>query len=156
MGIRVRIAILLCSHINHRHQRMSRLPLRPSGKAASQVAAAVLVHRPQDEVEIVARAFVVNEVVGLGDVQLAADDGPKTCLLRLGVELQRAVHGPVIGDSHGVHAVFFGLFNQVANADGTVEHGILRVDVQVGEALRHEKLCGDEMELQEILRTFLI
>ena len=35
--------------------------------------------------------------------------------------------------ANSVHTVFFGRFNQVADADGTVEHGILRVDVQVGE-----------------------
>ena len=34
---------------------------------------------------------------------------------------------------NGVHVIFFRLFNHVADADGTVEHGILRVDVQVGE-----------------------
>jgi len=39
----------------------------------------------------------------------------------------------VIRDRNGVHAVFFRLFNQVADADGTVEHGILRVDVEVSE-----------------------
>ncbi len=93
--------------------------------------------------EVVARALVVDEVVGLGDVQLAADDGPQASLLGLGVELQRAVHRPVVGDSHGVHAVFFGLLNQVADADGTVEHGILRVDVQVGEGGHGGKVWAD-------------
>lgn len=38
---------------------------------------------------------------------------------------------------NGVHAVFFHLFNQVFDAAGTVEHGILRVDVQVGESCSH-------------------
>ncbi|CAK8715510.1 hypothetical protein LDFHOB_04825 [Candidatus Electronema aureum] len=118
-----------------------------------QIAVAVLVHRQQDEVEVVARALVVDEMVGLGDVQLAADDGPQPGLLRLGVELQCAVHRPVVGDSHGVHAVFFGLLNQVADADGTVEHGVLRVDVEVGEGLRHEKLCGDDVEMRAMFRA---
>jgi hypothetical protein len=54
-------------------------------------------------------------------------------LLRLGVELQRAAHGPVVSDSHGVYAIFFGLFNQIADTEGAVEHEMLRVDVQVGE-----------------------
>jgi hypothetical protein len=43
----------------------------------------------------------------------------------------------VVGDSYGVHAVFFRLLDQVADADGTVEHRILRVDVQVGVG-RHD------------------
>ncbi len=108
-----------------------------------QVAVAVLVHRQEDEVEVVARALVVDEVVSLGDVQLAADDGTQASFLGLGVELQRAVHRPVVGDSHGVHAVFFRFLNQVADADGTIEHGILRVDVQMGEhegKIEREKL----------------
>ncbi|CAK8716476.1 hypothetical protein LDFHOB_05810 [Candidatus Electronema aureum] len=109
-----------------------------------QVAVAVLVHRQEDEVEVVARALVVNEMVGLGDVQLAADDGAQSGFLGLGVELQRAVHGPVVSDSHGVHAVFFGLVDQVADADGTVEHRILGVDVEVGERGRHFLSQGRE------------
>jgi hypothetical protein len=52
----------------------------------------------------------------------------------------------VVGDSHGVHAVFFGFLNQVANADGTVEHRILRVDVQVDEGGAWEDRVSVAME----------
>ena len=90
-----------------------------------------------------ARALVVDKVVSLGDVQLAADDGAQASFLGLGVEFQRAVHGPVIRDRHGVHAVFFRLLNQVADADRAVEHGILRVNVQVGEGRHGGKVWAD-------------
>jgi hypothetical protein len=94
-----------------------------------QVAIAVLIHCQQDEAEVVARLF------------------------RLAVELQCAAHGPVVSDRHGVHAVFFGFLNQVIDADRTIEHGILGVDVQVGEGLRHEKLCGDNIEMRAMFRA---
>ena len=87
--------------------------------------------------EIMARALVMDQMVGLRDIELAAHQGLDPGLIGLGVKLQCTVHSPVIRDRHGVHAVGLGLINQVSKTDGPVEHGILGVDVEMDERGGH-------------------
>lgn len=61
---------------------------------------------------------------------------------------------------NSVHAVFFRLFNQVADADGTVDHGMLRVEEdedgehkEVKEQQRNTNFIGDNEALRPSSET---
>ena len=95
--------------------------------------------------EIMTRALVMDEMVGLRDVELTAHQGLDPGLIGLGVELQGTVHGPVIRDCHGVHAVGLGFIYQISETDGPVKHGILGMDVEMDKGDGHK-----------ILRNFFI
>ena len=114
------------------------------GQAAEfhQVGVPGPVHGQGDQVEVVAGGAVVAEHAVLGHVELAADDGFDPGLLRLFVEFERAVHGAVVGDGHRRHVEFLGALDEVTDADGAVEHGILGVDVQMDKGCGHETFRG--------------
>jgi hypothetical protein len=71
----------------------------------------------------------------VGHVHLGADDGRDALVPAGGVELQDAVHVPVIGDAEGGLAVGRRRRHQGLEARGAVEHGVLGVDVEVGEGV---------------------
>ena len=114
------------------------------GQAAEfhQVGVAGPVHGQGDQVKVVAGGAVVAKHAVLGHVELAADNGLDAGLVRLLVEFERAVHGAVVGDGHRRHVEFFGALDQVADADGAVEHGILGVDVQMDKGCGHGTFRG--------------
>jgi len=68
-----------------------------------------------------------------GHVELAADDGLDPRLVGLLVEVDGTVHVAVVGDGHGGHPEFLGLFEEVAEADGAVQEAVLGVEVEMDE-----------------------
>ncbi len=105
-----------------------------------------------DEFDQIAIAFIVfcdgGEMVGgvadaLGgaavepaagsDVELASQNRFDTGGAPLAIELQRAEHIAMIGETNRRHAVRFGRREQLCRAIGTVEQGILRMQMQVHE-----------------------
>ena len=112
-----------------------------NGGQFHQVLVAGPVHGQQDDMEVVARGPVLQEPALLGDVELAAHQGPDAGLFRLFVEFQGPVHGAVIGDRHGLHVVFPGAVDEIGQPDGTVQHGVLGMDVEMDKWSRHVRWC---------------
>ncbi len=66
-------------------------------------------------------------------IYLAAHDRLDALFFRRVDEFHDPVHVAMVGDGHGIHAVFLGLFHQGGYLAGSVEHGIERMQVKVGE-----------------------
>ncbi len=64
-------------------------------------------------------------------IQFAADDRLDAGLLAFQVEFSRAEHIAVVGDRHRRHILSLGLLDQIIEADGTVQQGILGVKMKV-------------------------
>ena len=100
-----------------------------------QVLVALHVLAEQDQV--VGRVGDALGVLGKArlrrQVELAADDRLDAGLLALQVELGGAEHVAVVGHGHRRHVQFLGLGDQVVEADGAVQQGILGVEVEVDE-----------------------
>ena len=102
------------------------------GAAAGDVVVAAVV--PPDPLLVVAGG------VG-GEVGLHPDDRLDPRGRRLGVEVVGPEHVAVVGHRDRVHAQLGGPLEHVAQPRRPVEHGVLGVDVEVGEGVgRH--LCG--------------
>ena len=71
----------------------------------------------------------------VGHVHLGADDRGDALVAAGGVELEDAVHVPVVGDAEGRLAVGRRRRHQRLQAGGAVEHRILGVHVQVGKGI---------------------
>ena len=66
-----------------------------------------------------------------GQVRLHADDGLNVVGLGLAPEVEGAEEEAVVAGGHGTHAQLLGVAEEVAQARGTVQHGVLGVHVQV-------------------------
>jgi len=75
------------------------------------------------------------------DVELAADDRPDAGVEALLVELHRAVHDPVVGESHRGHPQLGRLADQPVDPARAIEEGVLGVVVEVDEAFRGVGHC---------------
>ena len=93
-----------------------------------------LVHRQQGQVAV--RVFHRAGLVGAaprGDVRLVAGDRLDPLRFALQVELERAVHVPVVGQRQGGHSELFGPFDQAVDLSRAVQKRIVGMDVQMGE-----------------------
>jgi hypothetical protein len=70
-------------------------------------------------------------------VQLGPEHGLDALLLALLVEVEDPVHVAVIGDPDRRLSVRHRRADDVGDARRAVQHRVLRVDVEVGEAVRH-------------------
>ena len=116
------------------------------------VAGVVLGQQGQVVVELLAPVGVAPGVVHpapagrplvagvVGHVGLGAEDRLDALLAALLVEVEDAVHVPVVGDADRGLAVGDGGPDDLADPGGAVEHRVLGVDVEVGEAAstRHQ------------------
>src|SRR5215217_4984086 len=66
-------------------------------------------------------------------IDLAAHDGLYASLLGLLVELDGAIHHPVVSERDARHVLVLGKGDEVPDPARPVEHRILRMTVQVGE-----------------------
>ena len=82
------------------------------------VAGAVLGQQGQVIGTLIGSRF--GEPALLGDVHLAADDGPDARLLALGIELDGPVEGAVVGEGKALHAQLTGPSHQRPNATKAV------------------------------------
>ena len=98
-----------------------------------EVPVALVVAGQQDQVVWAAFRCAPVDAALVGHVGLAADDGLDAPVLALGVEIDGAIEGAVVGDRQGVHAQFNGLVDQVRDSADPVQHAVLGVVVQVGE-----------------------
>jgi len=69
----------------------------------------------------------------VAEVHLAAQDGLYARLLALLEEAHGPEHVVVVGESHRRHGETFGALDQVRDAQRAIQHGEMRVDVQVNE-----------------------
>ena len=76
----------------------------------------------------------------VGHVGLGADDRLDPLLVALLVEVERAVHVPVIGHADRRLAVADRLGDEFVESRRAVEHRELGVDVEVGEGIGHGTL----------------
>ncbi len=100
-----------------------------------QIGIAGVILRQQHQVVIAVLAageFLVKAGVR-GHIHLAADDRINPRRLGLPVELQNPVHDSVVGDGGAVHAQFLHPPYILLDLVGTVQQGILRVDMQMRE-----------------------
>ena len=112
----------------------------PDGRELDEVLVALAVAREQNEVVVRlpdltpahADRLLVAAVAGR-DVRLHADDGPDALLLRRLAEGPRPEQAAVVGESQRGHLVFLRPADEVGEAVGAVEEGVLGVAVQVNE-----------------------
>ena len=102
-----------------------------------QVLVAGSVHGQQNNMKVVACSLIVDEMAFLGNIKLAADQWLNSGFFCLGIELQSPVHGTMISNGNGIHAVFQAFVDQIAQTDSAVQHGVLGVYVQVNKGCRH-------------------
>ena len=67
------------------------------------------------------------------DIQFAADDGLDTLLVGLLVKADGSEHIAVIGHGNGGHLVLLYFFEQIVQANGSIEEAVLGVNVEVDE-----------------------
>ena len=79
----------------------------------------------------VRRLFVGH--LARGDVGLNAQNRLDAGCVRRLVELDQPVEGPVVGERQRRHALVFRLRHHLRNPGEAVEHGVLGMNVQVGE-----------------------
>ena len=118
----------------------------PSTDEFDQITIALIIFRDGGEmVGGVADALggAAIEPTAGSDVELASQDRFDTGGAPLAIEFQRAEHIAMIGETDRRHAVRFGGREQLCYAIGTVEQGILRMQMQVHEIFmcRHGR-CG--------------
>ena len=127
------------------HARLVQLPLeRGDGGGAEEVVHALGGLGPHGHVgvratagHVIARAVApahagaVGAVRAGGQVRLHADDGLNVVGLGLAPEVEGAEEEAVVAGGHGAHAQLLGVAEEVAQARGTVQHGVLGVHVQV-------------------------
>ena len=83
-------------------------------------------------------AAVFMRHIGLG-----AEDRFDPSGTALFVELERAVHVPVIGDPDCGLTIGMGALHQLVESCSTIEHRELGMDMQVGERIRHRWNCRE-------------
>ena len=78
-------------------------------------------------------------IVFLADVQLAADDGLHTVLVRRIDEVHRAKNIAMVGHGHGGHAQLFHALAKLFHVTGAVKQGVVGVEMQV-DKLGHVRI----------------
>ena len=78
-----------------------------------------------------AHTRTVGAVRAGGQVRLHTNDGLDVVRFSLAPEVEGTKEEAVVTGRHGLHAEFFSVGEQVTQARGTVEHGVLGVHVQV-------------------------
>ena len=142
------------------HARLVQLPLeRGEGGGTEQIVHALGGFSPHGHVgvgatagHVIARAIApahagaVGAVRAGGQVRLHADDGLNVVGLGLAPEVEGAEEEAVVAGGHGTHAQLLGVVEEVAQARGTVQHGVLGVHVQVRKVFGCHgyllKVCG--------------
>ena len=97
----------------------------------------VPLHVPAEQDQVVGRVgdplSLFGEAGFGGQVDLAADERLDAGLLALEVELDGAEHVAVVGDGQGRHVILLCLVDQVLDADGAVQQGVLGMEVEMDE-----------------------
>ena len=93
----------------------------------------VRLREQRQMVDVVIGPLRPVEPAGADEIGLAPDDGSQSRVARRPVEVQDAVHVAVVGDADRGLAVGFGSGDDVRDPSGPVEHGELRVQMQVHE-----------------------
>ena len=78
-------------------------------------------------------AGIPTEAAVWSEIDLAADNRFDTCLPGGKVELDSAIHNPVVGYSQAAHTQFPGSLHQLLDAAHAVKQAILSMDVEVAE-----------------------
>ena len=82
-------------------------------------------------------AWFSATAIGLGDVDFAANDWSYASFPSGYIEINDAVHGPVVGDGKAVHAQLFGAGNKLRDSTHAIEQAVFSVDVKVRKFLGH-------------------
>ncbi len=103
-----------------------------------EVAVALVRRREHREVEdLVVGALGPFEARRVGEVALHPEHGRDAGIVRRPVELEDPVHVAVIGDPHRGLTVGGRGGDDLVDARGTVEHGVLGVEMEVDERIGH-------------------
>ncbi len=120
------------------------------GDQLAEVAVALVVAHQRQQVEVVQlvlAAVGAVEARARRQVELGADDGLDLALLGLLVEVDRAQDRAVVGQRHGGHLEGARLLEQVVDLQGGVEQAVLRVHVEVDEALHSHSMVAGGLEV---------
>ena len=99
-----------------------------------QVAVACLVLAQQHQVAgLRVKLMLLVKSCTVGHIHLAADNGMDTLLLAGAVEVHRAVHDAVVGDSAGVLPHGLHQCRQVADAARAIQQTVFRMDMEVNK-----------------------
>jgi hypothetical protein len=93
----------------------------------------VRLREQRQVVDVVIGAPRPVEPAGADEIGLCADDGRQFCVERRPVEVEDAVHVPVVGDPDRGLTVGFGGGDDVRDPGGAVQHRELGVQMQVHE-----------------------
>ena len=114
---------------------MARVNVVSAERSDAALAEAGLVLRQQRQMEtgfLAAGRLTLGQLAGC-DVSLVTDDRVQSAGRALAVELDRPVQVAVVGQGDGVHALVFGVLDQLGDAVGAVEQAVMAVAVQVNE-----------------------
>ena len=110
------------------------------GGELDEVAVALKIGRQQDEMKGVGVEFwITAQKRPGGHVGLHADDRVEPGFFRPQVELDHAVHRPVVSDGHGRHLQLLGPGDEGRDSAMTVEEAVLGVQVEVDELTHAQK-----------------
>ena len=98
-----------------------------------QVAVAFFVLGKHQQVVVGVAFGRCAVIVLLADVEFAADDGLHPGVLGGVDEVNCAKDVAVVGHGHGGHTHLFHALTELLDVTGAVEHGVVRVQVQVDE-----------------------
>ena len=109
----------------------------PYGGELDQVL--VALHVPGEQHQMVVGPLTLAGLravpaISRGHVRLHPDDGLEPFFARQFVERPSAEHAPVVREGHAGHLEFFGFVDEIGEAVGSVEEGVLGVCMEVDEA----------------------
>jgi hypothetical protein len=71
-------------------------------------------------------------------IEFAADKRLYSGFFGFYIKLKGPVHGAMVCDCHCLHSKILGTLDKVIDADGTIEHGILGVNVKMNKRNGHK------------------
>ena len=107
---------------------------------ADEVAVALFVFGEHQEVVVAARHLAM--IVGLGEIELAAEDRLDVLLLHRVEEVHRAVDVAVVGHGRGGLADLVQVRGQFIDVAGSIEKRVIRMQMEVGKLGGHTSMLS--------------
>ena len=123
--------------------------------AEVEIAGVVLAEREEVGVVFVAPPGPVA-AAGLGDVELAADNGFDTSVFCRLVEVDGAKEHAVVGNGAGLHIVVAALLKNFADLAGAVEHAVFGMAMEMGKPCAHSIDSSNMLRALSAVRIFTV
>ena len=107
---------------------------------ADEVAVALFVFSEHEEVVVAAGEFAM--IVGLGEVELAAEDRLDVLLLHGVEEVNRAVDVAVVGHGRGGLADLIQVGGELVDVTGSIKERVIRMQMEVGKLGGHSSMLS--------------